>query len=85
VSCETGFVSKQPKEVSKLSETKGFVSVWLFRFNHKRTERTEGRERGEGKWTGNGREREEENEGKGKRKRKRMRRGREEGGNGEGS
>jgi hypothetical protein len=52
VSCETGFVSikpkQDPKEVSKLFETKGFVSVlsdytetgtfrffWLFRFNQK--------------------------------------------------
>ena len=44
----------------------------MFRFNQKRTERTEGREkggrRGKGKWTGNGREREGGIEGQGKSK-----------------
>ncbi len=68
MSCETGFVSmkpeQEPKEVLKLSETKGLVSVLseytetgmfrffrLFRFKKEPKNRKEGerREKGEGK------------------------------------
>ncbi len=82
VSCKTGFVSiqpkQEPKEVSKLSETKGFVSVlseytetgmfqffWLFRFNQKEPKKTKGGGKGEKR----GRKmegKEKGNEGKGK-------------------